>query len=195
MIVLYIILTLAAIILFLLLVDVSLVLAYKDGFKLKIRIFIFPLPVEKLVGMTSGEGKSGKDKSPKIPNATAKKKKTASDIVELISTIVDIIKAVLGEFVRYARLKLCRIKITIGSDDPAQTALIYGAASPVLYTAIEFFDSFLNIKKNYKNIGIAPDFVSDECRADIKIVLRIKIIHLLLALVNVVSVLAAKKGK
>ena len=195
MIALYIILSILAIMLFLLLLDISLVFTYKEGFDLKVRIFIFSLSAKEIAKMTSKKEKTKESTSTEESQKTVKKKKSVSDIFELISTIIDVIKAVLGEFAHYARIKLCKIKISIGSEDSAQTALIYGAASPALYTLIEFFDSFLNIKKNYKNIGIAPDFLSDECKADIKIILKIKIKHLLLAFVNILPTLTAKKGK
>ena len=87
MIVLYIFLALAAIILFLLLIDISLVFTYKEGFKLKVKIFIFPLPVEKLAELASGEDKNGRFSSEGKPQKAAKKKKSVSDIIELISTV------------------------------------------------------------------------------------------------------------
>ncbi len=180
--------------------DISLVFVYKDEFNFKIKLGCFSISGKKIIDIIESREKN-KDNSQVNTEEThqikkQRKKKSPSDIVDLVSYITDLIKAILGQFCKYAKLKLCRVKISIATEDAAETALIYGAASSALYTALEFFDSFITIKKNYKNIGIAPDFSSEECRIDLKVILKVKIIHLLLAFIGISPVLAsAKKGK
>ena len=128
--------------------------------------------------------------------SVSKQKKSPSDVIDAVGYIIGVIGAILGEFIKYARIKVVRIKISIGTDDCAETAMLYGAISSALYSLLEFFDSFLFVKKSYRNIGVFPDFTSDRCRVDMKLVLKIKIIHLLLILVGILPTLAkAKKGK
>ncbi len=194
MIFLYVILAVLLLVIFILLVDLSLVFEYKEEFKFKIKIFCFTLSGEKIIKLAEArEENSDKTQPPQKLTNNSKKKKTPSDILDLISYISGIIRAVLGEFVRYARLKLGDVKISIGTEDPASTALIYGVVSSGLYTALEFLDSFMTVKKNYKNIGVVPDFTSDECRIRLKVILKLKIIHLLFAALHILPTLA--KGK
>lgn len=200
MIVLWIILFLILFALLFLLLDISLVFSYKEKFNFNVRIFCFSISGSKIIEIVESREKN-KDSKPIKPvensnESRRKKKKSPSDIIELIVYIAELIKAILGEFCNYARLKLCRVKVSIATEDAAQTALIYGAASSAIYTALEFLDSFMTVKKNYKNIGVAPDFTADECRIDFKVVLKLKIIHLILAFINISPLLAsAKKGK
>ena len=110
------------------------------------------------------------------PSNLNKKKKSPQDILDLVFYIIELIKAILGELVRYARLNFCKIKISIGCDEADKTAILYGTVSSLLYTALEFIDTIITTKKNYINIGVVPDFTSSECSADIKVIIKIRII-------------------
>ena len=178
-----------------LITDLCFVFEYQEKFSFRVRVWFISVKGEKLLSLFGSENETNMPQEPPA-SATPKQKRSPSDIIELISFIIDFIKSALGEFARYAKLKLCKIKILIATDDPAQTAVVYGVASTALYTALEFFDSFLNVKKSYKSIGVAPDFTSNECKLDMKIILKFKIIYLLLAFVHLLPKLAeAKKGK
>ncbi|MBE6651595.1 MAG: DUF2953 domain-containing protein [Ruminococcaceae bacterium] len=178
-----------------LLTNVSIVAGYGDKFYFKLKIFIFNINLEKLADKFGGDGEEPSVKLPEELKDGKKKKLTPSDIIDLISFVGSLIRAVLGEFFTYARLKICNIRIAVGSEDAAKTALLYGTLSSALYTAIEFLDSLMTVKKNYKHIGIEPDFTLDSCRVKFKIVLKIKIIHLLLAFIHLVPILASGKGR
>lgn len=197
--VLYILLAVILLVVLLLLLDISLVFSYKEKFEFKVKILFISLSGSKILDIVESkeDNRELKDKKPQeIAEERPKKKKTPSDIIDLVTYIVGIIKAVLGEFARYARLKICTVKVSIGSEDCAHTALLYGVVSSALYTVLEFLDSLITVKKNYKKIGIAPDFTSEECRVEMKIILRFKILHLLLAFIHILPSLArAKKGR
>lgn len=198
MIFLYIILVLLFVLLLVLLSDISLIFSYKDKFIFKVRFLCVSLSGSKLIEIIQSREKpdSSETVKSKIEPPKEKRKKTFSDIIEIVSFIASLIKSILGEFLKYAKLKLCKVKISIGTDDCAETALAYGGASSALYTVLEFLDSMMTVKKSYKNIGVIPDYTSDECKVDIKIVLKIKILHLLFAFIHISPQLAkAQKGK
>ena len=178
-----------------LITDVSLVAGYGDKFYFRLKIFFFTINLSKLADKFEGQEEEPSVKLPEELKSGKKKKLTPSDIIELVSFAAELIRAVLGEFFRYARLKICNIRVAVGSEDAAKTAMLYGTLSSALYTAIEFFDSLMTVKKNCKNIGIQPDFTLDSCRIRFKIVLKIKIIHLLLAVIHIAPVLASGKGR
>lgn len=198
MIAVYIIAALILLILLLLFLDISLIFSYKEKFSFTVKFGIVSLSGSKIVEMieSSEKDKSKNQSLQANKKAASKKKKTPSDIIDTVTYVIDLIGAILGEFTSYARIKFARVKIAIGCEDCAETALIYGAVSSALYSVLEILDSFITVKKNYKHIGVYPDFTSDSCRADIKIILKLKILHLLLAFVHLLPKLAeAKKGK
>lgn len=198
MIVLYVLLAIILLISFILLCDISLVFVYKEHFDFKLKFFCFTIKTDKLVDLVSGSEENTEQKAEidEKKMSLNKKKKSPSDVIDTVSYIVGLIGFILGKFAQYTRIVLARVKISIGTEDCSETALIYGAVSSALYTALEYFDSFLTVKKSYKNIGVVPDFTSESCRIDMKIILKIKIIHLLLIIISALPTIAeAKKGK
>lgn len=198
MIILYFLLGILLLLTALMLQDVSLVFSYKDNFDLIFKLSFISIKGNKIIELVESSDKDESKKAEILKNKTAvyKKKKSPTDIIDTVTYILDLIGEIFGEFSRYARLKLTKIKISISTDSCAETALIYGFASSVLYTALEVLDSYISVKRSYKNIGIYPDFLSNESKIDLKIILKIKIIHLLLAFIHVLpSISGVKKGK
>lgn len=198
MIAVYIIVGIVLILTVILLLDISLVFTYKEKLGFTLKLGFISLSGSKIIELAESSESNETKKQELIENkrSVVKKKKSPSDVIDTVSYIIDLIGAVLGEFTRYARIKFSRVKIGIGSESSAETALIYGFVSSALYSALEVLDSFLTVKKNYKDIGVYPDFTSEVCKIDIKIVLKIKIIRLLFALIHLLPNLAgAKKGK
>lgn len=198
MIVLYILLALFLFVLLLLFCNISFIFELKDSFTFKLRILFVTLKGERILQfIESGDEKKEKLQDEKIQNLKKnKKKRTLSDTIDLVLFILDLIKEIFGQFVKYAKLKVCFLDIRIATDDAAETALVYGVASSAVYSGLEFIDSLLTLKKNYKKITIYPDFTTTESKANLKIVLKLKPIHLILALMHLLPLLAnGKKGK
>ena len=194
MIVLYILLSLVLLITLILFLNVSFIFELKEEFSFKIRVLCFPLKGDKITKLAEGrtKGESGDEKT-ETPKPKIKKPRGIPEVVESISAVIDLIKAIFGEFIRYARLKVCFVDVKIATDDAAHTALLYGAASSAIYLALEFLETIVTLKKNYKNILIYPDFASEKTEAKLKIVLRIKPIHVILAAMHLLPTLAEKK--
>lgn len=198
MIVLYIIAGIVLLLALLMLLDISLVFTYKEKLDFAIKLGLISLSGSKIIELAESSEKDVPKKQELLENKKSanKKKKSPSDVIDTVNYVMDLISAVLGEFTRYARIKFSRVKIGIGTESSAETALMYGFVSSAVYTVLEVLDSFLTVKKNYKDIGVYPDFTSEACKIDIKIVLKIKIIHLLFAFIRLLPNLAgAKKGK
>lgn len=195
MIVLYIFLTLLLLVLLLLFSSLSFIFEYNEKFTFKLRFLFITLKGEKILSLIESNN-SNSDNSEKIKKLQKKKKKTLADITDLVLFILELIKAIFAEFLKYARIKLCYIEVKIASEDAASTALLYGATSTAIYTGLEFLDSFVSFSKNYKKVLVYPDFTSTEPKAKLKIVIKLKPIHLILAAMHLLPVLASqKKGK
>lgn len=196
MIFLYILLALIILVVSLLFLNLSFVFELKEEFSFKVKVLFITLNAEKIANLLSSDKK---DESVKQKTETLKKKhkkKSPSGIIEALVDIVDLIKAIFKEFLRYARLKVSFLDLKIATEDAANTALLYGAVSTAVYTAIEFLDNFITIKKSYKKIAVYPDFAGTQTKVNLKIVISIKPIHVLLAAMHLLPSLAEKqKGK
>ena len=193
MIILYILLSLLLLITLILFLNVSFIFELNEEFISKIRVLCFALKGDKIAKLAEGRTKGESDDKKSTQQKKIKKPRGIPEAIESISSIIDMIKSIFGEFIRYVRLKICYVDVKIATDDAAHTALVYGAASSAVYFALEFLDTVLTLKKNYKKILVYPDFTSDKTEAKLKIVLRIKPIHVILAAMHLLPKLAEKR--
>lgn len=195
MIALYIIISLILVILGILFLNISFIFELKDDFDFKVKILFITLNAEKIAGLI-GDDKQEKSIEEKSKKIKKKRKKSISELIDTITDIVDLIKQIFKEFTRYAKFKICYLDFKVATDDAARTALIYGAVSGGVYSAIEVLDGYFNIKKNYKKIAVYPDFSATETKANLKIIISIKPIHILLGAMHMLPGIAERqKGK
>ena len=181
------------ILIFVLTLDFYLVFVLEEEVSVKLKVLFFSFDIETLA-----ERFSGKEEG--VPEARENKKikgrlRTPDEIVDIIVYFSNIIKAVLGECRRYIRVKICHAYVRIATGDAAKTAQLYGVASTALYTFLELVNSFLPVKKSDKKIRIFPDFTSETSEAKLKLVLKIKTIHALLAVMHLLPLLVKGKVK
>lgn len=199
-IILGVILFIAAVIVILLNTNVSFVFKLKDDFFFDVKLGVFSFGGERFINlMESDEVIALFSRQPKLNIVRKRRNKvkiTPIDVIDDVSYLTNLIKAIFGEFITFVKVKVCKLKIKIATEDAAETAIAYAGAASALYTAIEFLDSLMTVKRNYKNIGVVPDFTSDECSIDLNIVLKIKILHLIRAYYNLApSIAGVQKGR
>ncbi len=101
---------------------------------------------------------------------TEKKKRTFSDITELLDIICDILRSFTDKFSDRLKIKLVNIDITVGSDDSAKTALLFGGANMAIQTLLPILSSFKKYDEcDIKNIRVRADFLADKTVSDIHI--------------------------
>lgn len=111
----------------------------------------------------------------KIPH-----KKSAVEIIELIKTLISMFRASLPRFFKHLRVDIAKLRINVGADDPASTAIIYGVIAQLTAYFVEFINNITNLKKNSKSdISVNADFLSDEITYDIHFEFSLRIWHLL----------------
>ncbi|MBQ7822126.1 MAG: hypothetical protein IJ391_07575 [Clostridia bacterium] len=130
--------------------------------------------------------KKTKKSSPKAEdvgeNIPKKEKKPLFDSLE---EILQILKEFTSRFFGHVRVRCARVVIVVGGDDPAKTAVHYGAVVQTVAYIVEI------LKRNTDFslvrgalVHVSPDFVSQKSRADIDITLTVSIggaVHALLA--------------
>jgi len=122
--------------------------------------------------------KQAKKETAKAKKGTQKKEKRSfSDILTLVSAILDLAKAVVSRFSRNLGLSIKQLDISIGSEDAAKTALLCGTANSAALALVEFFRNNTRFDdKSVEHISIQPDFLSESCHAAVDIRFRL---HLL----------------
>lgn len=168
---LYVIAALLALLLLTALIRIRLYFSYYgDGPLLCIRVLFFKFSMP--LGGFSAEGHKQAEKEPEEAKGEKRGKKTSAESVkEGVSVIKDAVFDLCGKFKRYIRLERYVLKISVGTDDPAKTAVIYGALSGV---AAALHSLALSLKAPpFKKAEVfteyRPDFYADRTYAAVDI--------------------------
>lgn len=122
-----------------------------------------------------------KRKQKKKKGAVSTKSKKLPKISDAVRIIKDGIAAFLKYFSRYARLDKYRVRISLATDDPARTAILYGSLSAVVSTMHSYA---LSVKRrSYREGDIyteyKPDFYSEKSDIAIDIGFSLRIWQIL----------------
>lgn len=124
--------------------------------------------------------KKKKQKQKKAEKPQKKEKKSIEDIISLVKLLIEIAKKVLEKTWRYIRIKTECYDITVGTDDAAKTALIYGGVSQAtsyLFTLLDETAHFRVKRKAPVNVGV--DFLAAETRANVQMDFRLRLWHII----------------
>ena len=127
---------------------------------------------DKKAGKPKKQKKKAKKKKEK-PKKKASLRETLS-FYKRIATEVALPAA--KQLKKHLQVRIKKLKIDVGSEDPAKTAIVYGAASGAADTLLGFFASQCDFKAPKKeNIFIKADFLSEEttAEADLRFGLRL----------------------
>lgn len=120
--------------------------------------------------------KGGEKATEKKENEFTKKIKDKDKRGDFISQLLDMLNIVLEAFAKRLKIKVARLDITVGGDDPAQTAIRYGAFCSCAQQTAVILSQFTNFnKKNNTSITVVPDFLAEKTRiaADIYFTVRV----------------------
>ena len=107
-----------------------------------------------------------------------KKKKSLSDILDIISMVKEIVAKVIKIFFGHLKVKVARLNVKVATGDAASTAIAYGLISQAamyLFTVLAPLDGLTFPKE--KDTEIVCDYLSDEMEIDVKISLSIRVWH------------------
>ncbi len=193
---LWILLAVVLLLVFILFINVNLVIEYKGGLRIFVRVLFVKINLErfrqKKITDTTVEKKK---KEPVAESEEKNKKKNKKSVFEFLSLVTDIIKELLKNSAKYTKIKLCYANITVASDDAAKTAMLYGAVCQGLYYVTELLTHFTKFKKDYKKIKVVSDFTSEEIKYDFKLVLTVKPVHLLIVGKKLIPIFINKQNK
>ncbi|NLK39481.1 MAG: DUF2953 domain-containing protein [Clostridiales bacterium] len=121
-----------------------------------------------------------KQRAAKPKEPVAPKRRTASDLIEIIKLLLSLFKIFLPRFLKHLRIEIARIKITVGGSDPAATAITYGIIAQLTAYLLEYLDNITNIKSDQNTeISVDADFISEHTTYDIHFIFSLRIWHML----------------
>ena len=183
-----------------LILPLTLTLTLDESGQLRMKLHTLGIPLyrthkkQKRVRLSRYSKRAMARREKKAAKKQAKKQKSASPseqkeptpphdkapLTDKISYVTDLAATILRRSLSHARVRVDRLTVTVASDDAAKTALLYGAISPLLSFLLETLEQFshLRIPQNAP-IGVAPDFTSEQTRANIRLHFRLHVLHLL----------------
>ncbi len=169
-------------------------IGYSEQLTLAVKVLFFkiisvPAKKKRKKKEKKEKPKAKKKKSNKKPQKSEKPSKSAakktlsqraSSAKELASLILELISVFIRRFSHHLRVKLHRLKITVASDDPAKTAVEYGAAVQGTAYLLEFLSQSTNlIVPKGSIVRVEPDFTAEKFKAEVDIDLSIALWQLI----------------
>lgn len=174
-----------------LLIRIKVIIDYRgEDIKLKLRILGIPIKLlprnqkKKKIKLSDYSYKKRQKALQKKPKNVKKKKEVAKvkekpSITEAIPTIADIVKYLMKKFFGHLRIDVTEIKITVGTDDAAKTAIMFGIVNQAAAALFDLLSTITNVKKNKKNeIAVYADFTSDKTVININLGFSLRVWHL-----------------
>ena len=93
------------------------------------------------------------------------------------SIVISFVKNFIELFAKSIRVKASRIKLTIATEDAAETALTYTAVTQSVNVLFPLLDGLKAVKKlpRGKELSVDADFLSDKSSADVDVELYVRV--------------------
>lgn len=117
------------------------------------------------------------------------KKRSLSIFFDDLSLILKLLRKLVRRFGHHLHVDVARIKLKIGTDDAATTAVAYGATCQIINVLLPILKSSKHFSLPKKtDLDVQADFLSDEIVSDVKITFSMRIWQLLDVIVRAVIV-------
>lgn len=183
MIVFWILFVLVILILAILFLPIHLICRYpaKSNFSFRILFFRFDgvALFKKIFSKNEAE-----DTAPETVQAEKRKNngKRSSDLfgfLEFLLHLTDVIHSTILEFFSKAKVNLKELRISVGTDDAARTALLSCSVSQAANGLCAVLQHFSNFHCNSKKLSISPDFTSEKSDFSLHLDLSCTVVHLI----------------
>ncbi len=184
----------------LLFLKASIVIKYKEEVELYVKVLFFKIPIlpkkddidyrdyslKKLKKKQAKDAKKEKKKANKKDKKQTKKAagdkaaKKNADIVSSVTFIIELVKILTKKFFGHLKIEVTRIILTVATDDPAKTGVLYGACCAVISQLLELLDRITTLRRRGKHeVSVNADFLPGKISCDIEIRFSLRVIGVL----------------
>ncbi len=185
MIVFWIFLALVSLILFVLFLPIHLVCQYPAKSNFSVRILCFHLDGVEFLKKVFAKDES-KNTSAKAEPSKQKEKKqkqnSLSDVSGFVGFLIhltDVLHSTIVEFFSNAKVNLKELRISIGTDDAAKTALLSCSVHQAANGLCAVLQHFSKFRCNSKKLSITPDFTTEKSDFSLHLDISCTIIHII----------------
>ncbi|MBQ8175331.1 MAG: DUF2953 domain-containing protein [Clostridia bacterium] len=140
--------------------------------------------------------KKKKKKPTEVIKQEPPERKQKPSFSEQLALFSDLFSALYGRFLRYFRLDVHRLRITVATGDAAQTAILYGVTSQSLAYLLAFLDRHTNLHPSCRaDIGVYADFIGQKSSTDCDLTFSLRVYQLIHLGVKFAWVFLSKKSK
>lgn len=151
---------------------------YYDGeFRLAVRVLFIKLRIPL------GKAKADKKQKKKKPKSE-KPQKTETDVKSFLSQlgyIKELVASAYTHIVKTFRIKRFKADITVASDDPFKTAMLFGAVNATAFTVVSAIDALITVDK--RDISVSADYNSEKAIVYVDVIMRTFLFKLLIGLI------------
>ena len=195
MIPLIVIISIIAVIAFLLSIKITLKIRYTDKLGVYLKIFFIKIKLypkkekktryphsmskrkaKKIRDSLKNKPKKGKKKKKKTNKKENEEGEESTDMLSILSIVSSFVKHFIKLFTRSIRLKASRIKIIVATEDAAKTAITYAAVTQAVNLFFPLIDNLKTVKKlpKGKDLSVSVDFLTEKPTLDIDLELYIR---------------------
>ena len=136
--------------------------------------------LDRIIAGLGGKKKKKKEKTSEPKEKKTKQSSSTTPVSETIKLVLEILKAFCPKFFKRFRIKTARIVISVGSSDPAKTAITYGAVIQAVALLVDFLKEHTDFKTSKNSvIRVDSDFFSGKTRAEIDVCLSLTPLHVI----------------
>lgn len=107
-----------------------------------------------------------------------KKKKSLAEILEWVYVGLDALKGLGKSFGKHFEIEAVKMKIAVGSEDAAQTAILYGIIVQMAAYLVEGLSAITNFRcKKREEMQITADFLSEKMVMDLHFIFKVRVWH------------------
>ena len=174
---------------------VKLIAKYKDSPDVYAGILFYKYHIypkkEDRKGKKPAKSKKAK---PVQPDETAQEDDKGKGIKEVLELVAGILRTTYDRALKLIKLRLVRVRISVGTDDAARTALLYGIIAQSAAYLIDVLDRITNVYP--RDVSVNADFTSGKISADIYIEASIRVWQVLyLAIIIAMEYIKITSGK
>ncbi len=186
---LIVVLSALAFLLLLLLFRVRLVFTCREEVRVTAWVLCFPIVLyprrKKPKPPKEKEEKKEKKRRKSKKKRKEDSRKPKKSLPEKIRLVRALLATLLRRTRRYLHLRAVRAHISVATGDAASTAVLYGAVSAALSGLLALLDRAFNLKAPPGDVAVFPDFTGEKTKADLKIVLSLRVFGALAILFSV----------